>query len=154
MEGITIVKGDQYHCNCFSIDTRYIASLRQQLLNEGYFVPMHEDHGQVFGLAKNLDNTMQFHIKVMPNGRIEAEIEPRTDYLEHLNQQYSSPGHHYVKELLDRYRIPHGKHFHSLACMFGTIKKPETTTSVAGIVGGFFASIVILGLLNALFSEE
>lgn len=134
---------DYHHCNCFVISPRYFEYLRRFLLDNGFFVPLQENHGQLFGLAKNLDETLQFHIKIMRNGRIEAEAEPRTKYLEHLNQEYSSPAHYLVKQVLDASRIPYRQISNSSACLSGEIKYPNKTTSVVGAIFVVLAVVVL-----------
>ena len=135
---------DPFHCNCFTIDPRYSVALQTNLLNNGYFNPFQENHGQTFGLAKNLDDTLQFHIKTMPNGKIEAEIEPQTKYIEHLNQNFSSPAHFQVIQILDAFRIPYWQISSSITCLSSKIKRPSKTTSVVGVIVGV---IVVIGLL-------
>ena len=135
---------DQFHCSCFSIDPRYTEALQANLLNNGFFNPFQENHGQTFGLAKNLDETLQFHLKTMPNGKIEAEIEPQTKYVEHLNQNFSSPAHFQVIQILDAFRIPYRQISSSVACLSAKIKRPSKTTSVVGAIVGV---IVVIGLL-------
>lgn len=135
---------DECHCNCFAIDPRNSGVLQTNLLNNEFFNPFQENHGQTFGLAKNLDDTLQFHLKAMPNGKIEAEIEPQTQYVEHLNQNYSSPAHFQVKQILDTFRIPYRQISSSVTCLSGKIKRPSTTTSVVGVVVGV---IVLVGLI-------
>ena len=141
---------DQFHCNCFVIDPRYSVALQTNLLNNGYFNPFQENRGQTFGLARNLDDTLQFHIKTMPNGKIEAEIEPQTKYVEHLNQNYSSPAHFQVKQILDAFRIPYRQISSSVTCLSGKIKRPSKATSVVGVIVG---ALVVVGLFAILFRK-
>lgn len=142
---------DPYHCNCFKIQTTHTVYMHEQLLNNQFFDPPQENHGQVFGLAKNLDQVMQIHVKVMPTGNIEAEIEPSIRYVEHLNQNYSTPAHYHVKQILDVLRIPYETICASRKCLEGRIHKPTKTTSVlAVLIGG----LMILGLIAALVSKK
>jgi len=138
---------DPYHCNCFVVDPQYSEILKNGLIQNGFFNPFQENHGQTFGLAKNLDKTLQFHLKKMPDGKIEAEIEPQTQFIEHLNQKFSSPAHFQVKQVLDALRIPYTQISHSFTCLSGKIKRPSTTTSVVGIIVG---AIVVVGLIAIL----
>lgn len=139
---------DPFHCNCFAIDPRYAEILQTSLLGNGFFNPLQENHGQTFGLAINLDKTLQFHIKTMPTGKIEAEIEPQTKYVEHLNQKYSSPAHLQVKQVLDAFKIPYRQVSSSVACLSGKIKRPSKTISVVGVVVGVIAVVGLLVLLS------
>ena len=141
---------DPSHCNCFAIDPRYAGILQSNLLNNGFFNPLQENHGQTFGVATNIDKTLQFHMKAMPNGKIEAEIEPQTQFVEHLNQSYSSPAHFQVKQVLDAFRIPYRQISSSVACFSGKIKRPPNPTSVVGVIVG---ALVAVGLLAILFRK-
>jgi len=141
---------DPFHCNCFAIDPGYAGILQTNLLNNGFFNPIQENHGQTFGLATNIDKTLQFHIKTMPNGKIEAEVEPQIKYIEHLNQNYSSPAHFQVKQVLDAFKIPYRQISSSITCLSGKIKRPSKTTSVVGIVVG---AVVAVGLIALLFRK-
>jgi len=141
---------DPSHCNCFAIDPRYTGILQTNLLNNGFFNPFQENHGQTLGLATNIDKTLQFHIKTMPNGKIEAEIEPQTQFVEHLNQSYSSPAHFQVKQVLDVFKIPYRQISSSIACISGKIKRPPNVTSVVGVVVG---ALAVVGLLAILFKR-
>ena len=141
---------DPYHCNCFVISPSHSYYLQNELLKGGYHNPLQEDHGQIFGLAANVDETMQFHIKVMPKGQIEAEIEPQTQFLEHLNQNYSTPAHFHVQNVLDSLRIPYQIIQNSIHCMENVIRKPPQTTSV---IGAIIAGVVIVGLLGVVLAE-
>ena len=141
---------DPYHCNCFVISPEYSDLLEHGLTQGGYFQPPQENHGQKFGLATNIDETLQFHIKTMPDGKIEAEIEPRIKFIEHLNQKYSSPAHFQVKQVLDALRIPYTQISHSITCISGKIKRPSKTTSVAAVIVG---AIVVVGFLVLLIKK-
>ena len=138
---------DPYHCNCFAISPESSDLLQQSLIQNGYFQPPQENHGQKFGLATNIDETLQFHIKTMHDGKIEAEIEPRIKFIELLNQKYSSPAHFQVKQVLDALRIPYREISHSLTCLSGKITRPSKTTSVVGVIVG---AIALVGLLVVL----
>ena len=142
---------DPYHCNCFAIDATYTGYLKDQLLNNGYHDPFQEDHGQLFGLATNIDDKLQFHLKTMPNGRIEAELEPQTKFVEHLNQEYSSPAHFQVKQVLDMLHIPYQQIQVSFHCLSGKIKKPSKTTSV---IGAILVGIGVIAALAIVFSKK
>ena len=67
----------------------------------GFEDVLQEDHGQAFGLRYLLSGRKQLHVKVMPGGRIEAEIEPPPEYpFAHLNQAHSYSAHAEVVALL------------------------------------------------------
>lgn len=142
-----MINEDPYHCNCFRVDPQHSEILETGLIENGFFNPLQENHGQTFGLATNVDETLQFHLKKMPDGKIEAEIEPRIKFIEHLNQKYSSPAHFQVKQVLDTLRIPYTQISYSTACIVGKIKRPSKTTSVVSVVIGGLAVVGILALL-------
>ncbi len=139
---------DPYHCNCFVINPQNSEFLRTQLLVNRFFNPFQENHGQTFGLAKNIDGTLQFHIKTMPNGKIEAEIEPQTQYVEHLNKENRSTEHNYVKEVLDKLKIPYRQITSSFTCLSAQIKRPSKTTSVVGAALGVLIVVGLLAILS------
>ena len=138
---------DPYHCNCFKIQQSHFNYLRSKLIENKFFNPPQENHGQVFGLAKDLNEKMQVHVKVMPNGNIEAEVEPSIRFIEHLDQSYSSPAHNHVKSILDALRVPYEVICMSRKCLEGRIKMPTKTTSVIALL---FGVIVVLGAIVVL----
>ncbi len=138
---------DPYHCNCFAINPEHADLLHHNLTAYGYFQPPQENHGQKFGLAANIDDTLQFHIKTMHDGKIEAEIEPRVKFIEHLNQKYSSPAHFQVKQVLDAFKIPYMQISHSFTCLSGKIKRPSKTTSVVGVFVGVIVVVALIAIL-------
>ncbi|HJU12921.1 MAG TPA: hypothetical protein VJ792_00500 [Candidatus Nitrosotalea sp.] len=142
---------DPYHCNCFAIELGYSEQLKNQLLQNGFFDPIQENHGQLYGLATNIDDVLQFHMKTMPDGQIEAEVEPQTQFMEHLNQEYSSPAHFQVKQVLDALHIPYRQLSSSVHCMLRQIKRPSKTTKVVGVIVG---AIALVGLLAVLLSDR
>ena len=64
-------------------------------------------HGQAWGLRLRVSKYKQIHIKAMPNGVIESEAEPPTEYpFAHLNPEHSYSSHRDVLRILRRLRIP------------------------------------------------
>ena len=145
---------DPYHCNCFVIDQQYSEILKNGLIQNGFFNPFQENHGQTFGFAQNLDSTLQFHLKKMPDGKIEAEIEPQTQFIEHLNQKFSSPAHFQVKKVLEILKIPYTQISNSVVCLAGKIKRPLQTTSVVKVIVVVAVGITVLVGLAAIFSKK
>ena len=69
--------------------------------SSGFEDILQEDHGQAFGLRYLLSRREQLHVKVMPSGLIEAEIEPPPEYpFAHLNQTHSYSAHAEVDAML------------------------------------------------------
>lgn len=94
---------DQYHCRCHKVAAHKIRRIRDRLPGLGFERVLEEDHGQVFGMRRRLSEHEQLHVKVMPNGRIEAEIEPPPEYpLAHINQKHSYSAHRAVVDVLGR----------------------------------------------------
>ena len=64
------------------------------------------NHGQVFGLRYKITKRLQLHFKVMPDGRIESELEPPPEYPgAHLNQKHSFSPHKELNLLLKKIKI-------------------------------------------------
>lgn len=99
---------DQHHCRCYSIDKSKVRLLWDGLRSLGFERQMLEkDHGQAWGLRLKTSENEQIHIKAMPDGRIESEMEPQPEYpADHLNQARSYSPHRYLGHLLRELRIP------------------------------------------------
>ena len=98
---------DLHHCRCFKIDPNDIDTCKEKLIERGFEQQIFEqDHGQVFGLKRKLLELLQIHLKIMPDGIIESELEPPPDFPSaHLNQKYSFPPHSGMPSLLDLINI-------------------------------------------------
>ena len=94
--------GERHHCRCFWIGRRRIRRFKGQLARIGFEEQvLEENHGQVFGMRRKLSEQEQVHIKVMPDGWIESEIEPPPEYpFAHLNQLHSYSSHDLVRSIL------------------------------------------------------
>ena len=67
----------------------------------GFERVLEEYHGQVFGLRLLLSRREQLHVKVMPDGPVEAEIEPPPEYpFAHINRKHSYSAHRQVGRIL------------------------------------------------------
>lgn len=113
------------YCKCFKIQTKDIKKFKENPKCEGFkdvFQIVKEN--QVLGLVKKLNRIWQIHIRVYSNGEIEAEIEPRWIYLEHLVTP-SYPAHSKILELLKKYSIDFKqKNLTPIECMYPNIKTP------------------------------
>lgn len=95
------------------------------------------------------EEKLQLHIKVMPDGRIESEMEPPHAYpAAHLNPEHSYPAHEETRQILAlsgaRYMTPYPI---PSTCRNPKIKKPDNPTHAAdflaaGIIGVFAAAII------------
>ena len=94
---------DEHHCRCFKIDPSDIKSCKAKLIKYGFEPPIaQENHGQVFGLKLRIEEILQLHLKIMPDGVIESECEPPPEYPgAHMNQIHSFSPHVGMPALLD-----------------------------------------------------
>ena len=101
---------DQYHCRCFKISTEEIQLCENKLREIGFTEQIggEEQHGQVFGLVGRVDEILQIHFKVMPDGQIEGEMEPPTAYPgAHINPEHSYSAHRQLAQILQKINIPY-----------------------------------------------
>ena len=78
-----------------------IPELEAAMRRSGFEQVPERNHGQIFGLRRLLSRREQLHVKVMPDGLIEAEIEPPPEYpLAHINQKHSYSAHGQVARIL------------------------------------------------------
>lgn len=99
---------DIHHCCCFKIDPKDIDICKSRLEEFGFEKqPVGEiNHGQVFGLRRKLNELLQLHFKVMPDGMIESELEPPPEYPgAHINGIHSYSPHTGMAVLLQRLRL-------------------------------------------------
>ena len=102
-----ITKIDPHHCRCFSISKLNFRYFETKMQSFGFSEPFFEDdHKQILGFTKRLSEYYQIHVKLMPTGKIEAEIEPPQDYpFAHLNSTHSFSAHPELKVLLTALNI-------------------------------------------------
>lgn len=130
----TTLMADPHHCRCFSIYAPDIENFRAALLYFGFKDELQEDHGQVFGYVLRVKDKLQLHVKVMPDGGIESEMEPPPAYpAAHLNPEHSYSAHQETEQVLRLSRIRYGvipeiPH----TCIYRKIKKPYKPTHAAG----------------------
>jgi len=138
---------DQFHCHCFYINPNDIKKCELLLRQNGFTdqVGGEEQHGQVFGLVKRLEEILQIHFKVMPDGNIEGEMEPPTAYPgAHTNPEHSYSAHRQIAEILRGLNIPHRVTGNiPITCIQPIIKKPVNPTHAAGFAVGLLALGVI-----------
>ena len=98
---------DLHHCRCFKIDPNDIDTCKEKLIELGFEQQIFEqDHGQVFGLKRKLLELLQIHLKIMPDGIIESELEPPPDFPgAHLNPKHSFPPHDRIPALLNFFKL-------------------------------------------------
>lgn len=98
---------DEHHCRCFKINSNDIDFFKKKLIELNFEEQPggEQDHEQVFGLRRRLLELLQIHIKVMPDGLIESELEPPPEYPgAHVNQLHSYSPHDGLPILLEHIR--------------------------------------------------
>lgn len=140
---------DPHHCRCYFINTTDIEYFEECLQKFGFTSGLQEHHGQLYGYMLRVKDKLQFHVKVMPDGQIESEMEPPAAYpAAHLNTEYSYSAHRQTKEILTwskvRYKIPYKV---PSTCSNPKIKEPDNSThaaefAVAGLVGIVAGAII------------
>ena len=99
------IQSDPHHCRCYSIDILDIEDFKEELRNIGFHYPLlDQERCQVLSLVLTNGDDKQIHIKVMSDGKIEAEIEPTSKYpFAHLNQKHSYSAHQELGELFKKH---------------------------------------------------
>ena len=147
---------DPHHCRCFSIRVPHIESFRTILSDFGFKDELQENHGQVFGYVLRVEDKLQLHVKVMPDGSIESEMEPPPAYpAAHLNQEHSYSAHQETEQVLRLSRIGYGiipeiPH----TCIHRKIKKPYKPTHASGFALAGLAGVVIAAILLKLLADD
>ena len=96
---------DRHRCRCHKVPAHKIRKLRDRLTCLG-FEPVPEDHGHVPVMRRRLSEHGQLHVKVMPNGRIEAKIAHSPEYSQaHIGQKHSCSAHRAVIDVLGKCEI-------------------------------------------------
>ena len=98
---------DKHHCRCFKISPTDIILCKKNLIELGFEPQIaEENHGQLFGLKRKILELLQIHVKVMPNGIIESELEPPPEYpFAHMNEIHSYPPHEGMPILFELLKI-------------------------------------------------
>ncbi len=147
---------DSHHCHCVKILESHFALFKERLESNGFEDKLQFQNGQLYGRIKKINEDEQIHIKVMPSGQIEAEIEPSHDYpLAHLNQKHSYSAHNQLTELLHQFGIPYIRSWSiPLSCIRPIIIKPFKPTPAKVIVGAVLSIALIGGLVYALSKSK
>lgn len=147
---------DPHHCRCFSIHAQNIENFRNALLYFGFKDEFQEDHGQVFGYVLRVSDKLQLHVKVMPNGGIESEMEPPPAYpAAHLNPEHSYSAHKETEQILRLSRIQYGvisqiPH----TCICPKIKKPYKPTHAAEFAFAGILGVTLAVILKKLLEDD
>ena len=143
---------DRHHCRCHRVSSYRIRKLEDKLTSLGFERVLEEDHGQTFGRRLRLSEYEQLHIKVMPNGWIEAEIEPPPEYpIAHINQKHSYSAHHAVIDTLGkcgiRFRTVHDV---PPTCKDPVVDRPSKPTHWKVFVAALVVAVIaFVGVLTA-----
>ncbi|MFQ5787102.1 MAG: hypothetical protein ACE5H1_03900 [Thermodesulfobacteriota bacterium] len=139
---------DQYHCRCFKISPQDIELCESKLREIGFEnqIGGEEDHGQAFGLVGRVEEVLQIHFKVMPDGLIEGEMEPPTAYPgAHTNPEHSYSAHGQIAQILQQINIPYYLVGHvPETCLRPIIKKPNKPTHA-----WVWAALLAIGIIGA-----
>ena len=146
---------DTHHCHCIKIFESHFDLFKEKLESNGFEDKIQIQKGQLYGRIKKINADEQIHIKVMPSGQIEAEIEPSHDFpMAHLNQKHSYSAHNQLLELLHQFGIPYVKNWSiPLSCIKPVIVKPFKPTHVKVIVGAVIA-VTLVGVLAYALSKS
>lgn len=123
----------------------WLDEVQAALIAEGFYQPPQDwkwEQGQVFGLAEDLDNCWQLHVRgfrVEEKERLESEIEPQWKYLEHRNPEHRADGCVHLIRILDKYSIPYVTQGN---CYYAPPKVPAQLTDWRPI----FVFAVLVGL--------
>ena len=145
---------DPYHCRCFFI--KEIEDFKDILLDFGFKDEFQEDHDQLYGYVLRVSDKLQHHIKVMPDGNIESEMEPPPAYpAAHLNQEHSYSAHKETEQVLRLARI----NYDTISpipttCKNRKIKKPVNPTHAAGFALAGIIGITAGYILKKLLEDD
>ena len=142
---------DPHHCRCFFINNDHVTDFENFLLDSGFKDEFQENHGQLYGYVLRVEDQLQLHIKVMPDGSIESEMEPPPAYpAAHLNPKHSYSAHKETRQTLRLSRIRYGVITPIPdSCIHRKIKKPDEPTHAVG-----FALAGILGVVGAVILKK
>ncbi len=92
-----------------------------------------EDHDQLYGYALGVEDVLQFHIKIIPDGRIESEMKPPSTYpIIHRNQEHNYSTHKQTEQILRRSQAEYSiARMVSDTCYHTKIIKPNNPTHAA-----------------------
>jgi hypothetical protein len=146
---MSIKQEDPHHCKCFVIDKELIPTFRKKLESLGFKdTVLQLPQGQLFGLIITNGDDKQMHVRVLPTGQLEAEIEPSHDYpFAHLNPKHSYSAHPELEQILRKMMITyHRKRIIPFSCIRRIIIEPNNPTHVAtlalALVFGLVAGVI------------
>ena len=147
---------DPHHCNCYFIHNDDIEDFKETLLDFGFTDEFQEDHGQLYGYVLRVEDKLQIHIKVMPDGGIESEMEPPPAYpAAHLNQKHSYSAHKETRQILRLSRVGYDVTTPIPdTCLHRIIKKPNNPTHAAGFVLMGLLGIAGAAILKKLLEDD
>lgn len=138
---------DPHHCRCYKL-TSLDNDVLTKLLEGGFEeqIPQ-EDHGQILGIRKKLDEYMQIHLKIMRDLSIEGEIEYQPEYpFAHTNKTHSYSAHKETQEIFNQLGISYIlKQTPPLTCIKRKIIKAVKPSHWTTVVGG----LILVGLAVA-----
>ena len=147
---------DPHHCRCYFVHNDDIKNFENALLDFGFKDEFQEDHGQTYGYVLRVEDDLQFHIKVMPDGNIESEMEPPPAYpAAHLNPEHSYSAHKETRQVLRLSRIRYDVITPIPdTCIHPKIKKPNKPTHAAGFALAGILGIAGIFILKKLLEDD
>ena len=139
----TTLVQDKHHCRCHRIDPSLVPELEDAMRSHGFEDVLQEDHGQAFGLRYRLSRREQLHVKVMPGGLIEAEIEPPPEYpLAHRDQKHSYSAHAEVDAMLRGWGIGlRTARAVPETCLYPVVVPPDNPPHISDILFGVVTGV-------------
>ena len=149
---IVMVPDDPHHCRCFQL-TSLNDDMLTRLVERGFEEQvLQEDHGQILGMRKKLDNYIQIHVKIMKDLSIESEIEYQPEYpFAHTNKTHSYSAHKETQEIFNQLGISYFlKQTPPLTCIKRKIIKAVKPSHWTTVIGGLaLAGLVIAAVYYA-----
>ena len=152
-----MAENDPHHCRCFSIDKKHYSDFEKKLKENGFIKPLlEENHGQILGLTKRLNEYSQIHVKLLSDGKIESEMEYPPDYpFAHINQEHSYSAHYEIREILDAIMVPYSYQTNPpTSCLRRKIIQALNPSHAGAIVLGTLLGIVLVGILSYFKKDE
>lgn len=149
---------DPHHCRCFRVRKSDILTYKTGLESLGFReTSLQLDQGQLFELVRSDGNGKQMHIRIMPLGQIESEIEPSPSYpFAHLNPLHSYSAHLELEQIFRKWiRISYKRRIRMpITCFKRVIVEPQSPTYIVTFVFVIIAVVVICYVIYRLSKKE
>ena len=134
----------------------HVQKLMHVAISFGFKDELQEDHGQTYGYVLRVEDQLQHHVKVMPDGNVESEMEPPPAYpAAHLNPKHIYSAHQETEQVLRLARIRYDVMTPiSSTCINPKIIKPNKPTRATGFVAGGILGIVVYTILVTICAKQ